>query len=178
MLKTGIFNETFKKNITNWINNCILTNPFAYQYVLMLFCSVPPDSPHEVAFSLFVFRGCPRAAQRTIDLVTIDLGHIQLDWFSTFYCLRYAISKAGKIAWPVSTKDWFIDALQDETRLMTSSSLLYQSTVKIAQNVRLSSRTCLSHNVLKSLKYIHWKWYKSYFEYWCRTFCLRIIALY
>ena len=61
----------------------------------MEFCSILPvvpvttagDSPDEVAFSLFVYRGCPRAAQWTIDLVTVDLGHVQLDGFSPFSCL-------------------------------------------------------------------------------------------
>ena len=31
-------------------------------------------------------------------LVTMNLGHVQLDGFSTFYCLRYAMSFVGKIA--------------------------------------------------------------------------------
>ena len=63
----------------------------------MQFGSIPPHIPHEVALSSFVYRGCPRAAQWTKYLVTIDLGHVQLDEFSTFYCLRYAIFLAGKI---------------------------------------------------------------------------------
>ena len=64
---------------------------------VILFHLVPPDLPHEVAFFLFVYRGCPRAAQWTMDLVTIDLGHVQLDGFSTLYRMRYAISFADKI---------------------------------------------------------------------------------
>ena len=46
------------------------------------------DSPYEVAFTLFVYRGCPTAVPRTIDLlVTIDLGQVQIDGFSLFSCL-------------------------------------------------------------------------------------------
>ena len=63
--------------------------------LLVEFCSIPPvvpvttagGLPVEVAFSLFVYRACPRAAQWTKDVVTIDLGHIQLDGFSPFSCL-------------------------------------------------------------------------------------------
>ena len=55
------------------------------------------DSPDGVALSLFVYRGCPRAAQWTTNLVMIDLGHVQLDEFSPFYYSRYPISFAGEI---------------------------------------------------------------------------------
>ena len=48
--------------------------------------------------------------------------------------------------------------------------------MNIAQNVRLCSRTCLSHNLLKSLKYIHWKWYKSYLNIDAGLFCLSIYS--
>ena len=77
---------------------CMATN----RSVLMKFYSIPPvepvttagDSPDEVAFSFFVYRGCPKAAQWTIGLVTIDLGHVQLDGFSPFSCLRYKLPEA------------------------------------------------------------------------------------
>ena len=77
------------------------TNPFAYRSVPVKCCSIPlvlpittaGDSPDEVAFCLFICRGCPITAQWTIDLVTIDLGHVQLDGFSPLYCLRYGITR-------------------------------------------------------------------------------------
>ena len=63
--------------------------------MIVEFCSIPPvvpvttagDSPDEVAFSLFVYRGHARAAQWSLDLVTIDLGHVKLNGFSPFFCL-------------------------------------------------------------------------------------------
>ena len=66
---------------TNCINNCTAS---VERPVSVEFCSIPPAvpvttagySPDGVAFSLFVYRGGPRAAQWVIDLVTIDLGHL------------------------------------------------------------------------------------------------------
>ena len=88
---------------TNSINNCTASAQHRMHLPIdMCLCNFVPfllihRMRYIVAFSVFVHRGFPRAAQWMIDLVTIDLGHVQFDGFSTFYCLRYAISSAGKM---------------------------------------------------------------------------------
>ena len=90
----------------------------------------------------------------------------------TTFCWRYPISFMGKISccgihWPIDPLMLF----KMKQAWWCHNPDFSKSTVKNAQSVRLCCRTCLSYNLLKSLKYIQCKWNKSYFKYWCRTFC-------